>query len=52
MLLWMLDPTKNQAQLWWGCFQYEVHQPAGDYRVSEWAIDRDSAPSVPVVTPR
>ncbi|MCL4533558.1 MAG: hypothetical protein M1370_00135 [Bacteroidetes bacterium] len=47
-LLWMLDPTKNQAQLWWGCFQYEVHQPAGDYRVSEWAIDRGSARSIPL----
>ncbi len=48
-LLWMLDPEKNQATFWWGCFDYEVHQPAGTYSVSEWAVDRGSGRSTELV---
>ncbi len=48
-LLWMLDPDKNQATFWSGCFDYEVHQPAGQYSVSEWAIDLSSGRSTPLV---
>lgn len=40
---------KHLAELWWGCFVYEVHQPAGIYDVNVWAVDQAGAQSQPLV---
>jgi hypothetical protein len=40
---------KHLATLWWGCFLYEVHQPAGTYTVNAWAVDQSGGQSQPLI---
>jgi hypothetical protein len=40
---------KHLGILWWGCFDYDVHQMAGVYSVEAWAVDQSGTQSAPLV---
>jgi hypothetical protein len=46
---YITDIGKNMLQLWWGCFDYHVHQPSGTYTVDAWAVDAFGSQSVHVL---